>query len=247
MTKPPNNAPIDVDDPTTWPNQIYRITSQWAERLSGTTIYTNDLQLSLDLVEPFRELFIGYLVRAYHYTRLLDHERTMVLSKGLRPLSAELLFDRIESARSAGSISKVEAEEFHRAHVFASGEQQHREGQVCLSLSKRVFEQDFEDCLPLLTNWGGEGLYSSSGSVLLRERFKTLGSPTKVIALLELGERASNHFVSPPLHKVFVGSLLGLSDVGADVFYRAPVPSEHIEGIENLTLRRPSCLKCVSY
>jgi hypothetical protein len=96
MTKPSLEKIIDVDDPTTWPSQIYRITSQWAERLSGTTIYTSDLQLSLDLVETFRELFIGYFVRAYHYTRLLDHEQTMVLSQGLRPLSAEFLFDRIE-------------------------------------------------------------------------------------------------------------------------------------------------------
>lgn len=236
MTKSSNDALIDVDDPTTWPSQIYRIVSQWAEQCRGRTNYTGDLPLSLDLEKPFRELFIGYLLRAYHYTRLLEHERAMVFSMGLRPLSPELLSDRIESARTAGAISSIEAAEFHKAHVFATGEQQHREGQVCLSLSRRVFERDLDACLPLLTTWGGEGMYRSSSAVSRCERLKTLGSPTIVVALLELGGHAFNHLVFPALHKVFVGSLLGLFDVGADVFYRAPVPSEHIESIEEIAL-----------
>ena len=237
MTKTSNDLPaVDVDDPTTWPSHIYKTVSQWAERCKGATNYTVDLPLSLDDERPFRELFAGYLLRAYHYTRLLEHERAIVLSVGLRPLSAELLSDRIESACVVGAISGAEAAEFHQAHVFANSEQHGREGQVCLSLSRRVFERDVEACRPLLETWGGEGMYRSSGAVSQRERLKTLGSPTVVVALIELGGPASNHLVFPALHKVFVGAFLGLFDVGADVFYRAAVPSERIESIDEVVL-----------
>jgi hypothetical protein len=224
---------IDIDDRTTWPPHVYQIVSKWAEQCAGKTNYTNDLPLRIDLEAPFQKQFEGYLVRAYHYTRLLPHERPMVLSQGLRRLSADLLTERIESARAAGAISAVEAEIFHKTHVFAAGEEEHREGQVCLVLSERLFERDSEACLPLLTSWGGEALYRSSGSVPFRERLKTLGVPTRVVGLLEI-EDASKHKVYPALHRVFVGSFLGLMDVGADVFYRAPVPPEYIERIEEI-------------
>jgi len=237
MTKTSNDVPIvDVDNPTTWPTPIYKTISEWAERCNGATNYTVDLPLSLDDEKPFRELFAGYLLRAYHYTRLLKHERAMVLSMGLCPLSAELLSDRIESACKVGAISGAEAAEFHQAHVFANGEQQGREGQVCLSLSRRVFERDMEACRPLLETWGGEGMYRSSGAASQRERLKTLGSPTIVVALIEFGDSASNHLVFPALHKVFVGAFLGLFDVGADVFYRAAVPPKHIESVDEVAL-----------
>lgn len=224
-------TPIDVDDPTSWPAQVYERVSAWAEHCKGTTNYTNDLPLPLDLDGPFRKLLTGYLLRAYHYTRLLPHERAMVLTAGLRPLSAELMFDRIEAAITAGGISTAEAANLHKAHVFATGEQCHRENQVCLVLSKRLFEQDPGACLPLLTTWGGEGMYKSSGAVSLPERLRNLGSPTIVTALLEFGSDGSPHRVFPALHKVFVAVILGLSDVGADVFYHASVTPEHIECI----------------
>jgi hypothetical protein len=40
----------------------------------------------------------------------------------------------------------------------------------------------------------------------------------------------------PALHKVFVASLLGLRDVGADVFYRSAIPPEHVERVEELQI-----------
>jgi hypothetical protein len=136
-------------------------------------------------------------------------------------------------ARAASTISAADAAIFNQAHVFAVNEECYREGQVCLVLSERVFERDPEGFLPLLTTWGGEGLYRSSCSVSFRARLKTLGAATRVVALLAL-EDASRHSVFPALHRVFVASLLGLPDVGADVHYRSPIPPEHIERIEEV-------------
>jgi hypothetical protein len=224
---------IDIDDSATWPPHVHQIVSVWARQCAGKTNYTNDLPLQIELEAQFRGQLAGYLVRAFHYTRLLPHERSTILSQGLRVLSADLLSERIESARFVGAISSAEAAIFHKAHVFAVGEEKYREGQVCFVLSRRLFDRDPDACLPLLTTWGGEGLYSSSGSVAFRKRLKSLGVPTMIVAVLAI-EDASKHKIYPALHKVFVGSLLRLPDVGADVFYRAAVPPKYIEMIEEV-------------
>jgi hypothetical protein len=129
--------PIDIDDPTSWPADVYRSVAQWAEECAGRTEYTGDLPLRIELEAPFRERLAGQLVCAYHYTRLIPHEWQTIRERGLRMLSVDLLTERIESARFVGAISVAEAEIFQKAHVFAVGEQKHREGQVCLVLSKR--------------------------------------------------------------------------------------------------------------
>ena len=222
-------SPVDVDDRTTWPPQVAEIVDQWAKQYKGTTKYTSDLALPLEAEDEFRELLSGRLLRAYHCTRLLPHEVRMVGETGLRPLSADLLCDRIDAALEAGAICPDDAKELRAAHVFATGEQQYRESQVCLILSKSMFLHNRQGCEPLLKTWGGEGMYMSSKALPLLDRLKGLGKPTVVIALLDLGGRGSPHKVFPALHKVFVGAALRLSDVGADVFYKALVPPEHIE------------------
>jgi hypothetical protein len=72
----------------------------------------------------------------------------------------------------------------------------------------------------------------SSGSLPFRSRLEEIGTPVRVTALIPLEE--ASHQVFPALHKVFVGSLLGLSDVGADVHYRASVPANCIERVDEV-------------
>jgi chromosome segregation protein len=83
----PMKKPIDIDEPSTWPSHIYQAVSEWAETCAGTTCYTNNLRLDLELAAPFQQQFAGYFLRAYHYTRLLPHERSMVMTQGLRMLA----------------------------------------------------------------------------------------------------------------------------------------------------------------
>jgi hypothetical protein len=228
--------PVDVDDPNTWPEAVCDVVSRWAEQCRGATEYTVDLPLKLGLEASFLELLAGHFLRGYHYTRLLPHEHAMIRNEGLRILSPDLLSNRIEAASTAGEISAHEAMVLSGAHVFASGEHQYREGQVCLVLSRRVFERDPDACLPLLTTWGGEGLYMSAGAVSHKNRLSELGSPVVVTALFKVGSTAPKSNVFPAIHKVFVGASLGLCDVGGDVFYRASIPSKDIERIDSVML-----------
>ena len=221
--------PVDVDDRTTWPPKVGHIVDKWAEQYNDTTEYSCDLALAIEDEEEFRNLLSGRLLRAYHCTRLLPHEIPIVVEAGLRPLSADLLNDRINSAQEAGLIGPGDAEDLRAGHVFATSKQQYRENQVCLILSKSMFLHNLHGCKTLLETWGGEGIYRSSNKLPILDRLKSLSKPTIVIALLDLSGRNSPHNVYPALHKVFVGAALHLSDVGADVFYKAAVSPENVE------------------
>ncbi len=218
--------PIDVDDSTTWPNEVSTLVNQWADHCCGTTEYTGDLPLDDDAEGQLLNAFGGRPLRARHCTRLLQHEVQMIRVRGLRPLSLELIRDRIDNAHRASCISADDAENLHAAHVFATGEQRHREGQICLVVSRRIFQHDLHGCLPLLVTWGGEAIYRSSGE--MPEHLKEIGVPTVVVSLLDID---GPHSFYSSLPKVFVGAALGLDDAYADVFYRSPIPPSRIEDI----------------
>ncbi len=223
--------PIDVDDKKTWPSQIVDIVEKWADQLRGTTKYTSDLALPLEYEDEFRELLSGRLLRAYHCTRFLPHELQMVKEAGLRALTADLVFDRIKSAQDEGVIGTVDSKELHTSHAFAMGDQQYRENQVCFILSKNMFLYNIHGCEPLLKAWGGEGIYRYSRKPSILMHLNELSKPTVVVAHINLSGKYSPHRVYPALHKVFVGADLSFSDLGADVFYKVPVPPEYIERI----------------
>ena len=224
--------PIDEDDQTTWPPQVIKIVNKWAEQYKGTTRHTCDLALSLDDENEFRKLLSGHLLRAYHCTRLLPHEVRMIKETGLRPLSANLLCDRINALQEARIINHEEAEELRKTHVFATGEQQNRENKVCFTLSMNTFRHNFDGCKPLLYNWGGEGMYMSYNKSDILNKLTSLSKATVVVAFIDLGQQNSPHAVFPALHKVFVGAALHFSDIEADVMYKALVPPKHIERIQ---------------
>jgi hypothetical protein len=222
----PNHHVIDIDDISTWPQSILDRTKQWAKKYRGSTKYASDLPIPLELESEFRELLGENLLRAYHCTRLLPHEVQLIKLNGLRMLSMGLIQDRIQAAQKANAISEEEAQLISKSNVFCTGEQKHRENQVCLVLSKTVFKNHPSDCEPLLTNWGGEGIYNTSNSKSLSDRVCSLGKPTIVVALINPNEPLH---AFPSLHKVFLGAALGFKDIAADIFYRASISPNHIE------------------
>lgn len=227
---------VDVDDPSTWPVAVAEWVDEWAERKRGTTEYTCDLRL-IDQEAEFLKLFEGYLVRAYHCTRLLDHERAMILEHGLRPLSAELVTERIRRAHEAGAISDDERATFETGHQFVAKGWEERipgtENQVCLLISREVLDNHAHGCEPLLSTWGGEALYFPiEANKKHSARLRLLGRASIVVADLDLSvSRYGKHRISAGLSAAFVGKKLGLLDQGVEIFYKAPVPAENIGAI----------------
>jgi len=110
----------------------------------GGTSYPNDLAVPLEEAAGFQGLFAGYLLRAIHCTRLLDHERTWVLEQGLRVASSELIEERIRGACTNGSISNAERDALLGAHALVNAQRaqhQSRAGQVCFVGSRTTLDR----------------------------------------------------------------------------------------------------------
>lgn len=224
--------PVDPDDPRTWPENVAERIAQLATSLDGTAESVSDLDLH-DEEDLFRELLSGHLLRTYHCTRLLDHEVEMVREQGLRALDEDLLHDRFDAALARGYISEQNYAAFHDAHVF-NGDRSasQRQDRVCLILGRSHLESDWPYGVePLLTTWGGEGLYMGAGALDLRPLLKTLGRPSIIVATVDLSEPHRSIPVWPGVANVFVGTALHLEEPGADVIYPRSIPADQVEEV----------------
>jgi hypothetical protein len=215
---------VDVDDISTWPAHVSEYVDHWANRLRGTTEYTCSLEIPLEQESKFCRMLDGYLVRAYHCTRLLDHECESILKHGLRVLSVDLMVDRIRAACDVGAITDAEYERYLASHALAVSCDKHgvanRINRVCLIFSRTVLDHSATGVKDLLDTWGGEALYSylpgggrRSGD---RERLQEIGHASIVVAHLDVAARIDLHrpkcdFITPGLDRCFVGAALGLA------------------------------------
>lgn len=220
----------DIDDPATWPAAVLECVHRWAGQWQGRTSYTTGIEVPLELEPSFRRQFDGYKLRAFHFTRLLDHERALVSAQGLRTLTPDLITDRIDAAYHFGAVTAAETDLLRSASVFNTGEAQNRAGRVCLVLSRNVYVSNPDSCMPLMRHWGGEAIYNSSRTSTLGGRLLALGIPCIVEAAIDICAQGE-HLVFPALHRAFIGRFLNFEDAGAEVHYRAPVPPTDILGI----------------
>ncbi len=219
---------VDLDDPTTWPSPAYVAANRWAKRLRGTTEYVTDLNLATEDEDSFRALLRGHPLRAFHATRLLDHEVEGIRDQGLLVASQDLVRARLSAAYEAGALDDELRRLLLTSNVFHEGDARYRSGQVCLILGRRTFDHSPHGVGPLMSEWGGELITMSRGGAVLRPRLRRLGTPAIVVVRVELSESWRIHSCFPSLHKLFVGRLLELQELGADVFLRRPVPSKDV-------------------
>jgi hypothetical protein len=204
---------------------------QLANAYRGITPYVSDLPLPFELEDEFQHGLAGHLLRAYHATRLLPHEVEMIREQGLRLLTEELVLDRVDAAWRHSFVSDEEAEVLRSSHVFAHrGQAWNRANQICLLLSTNSMENRGKGIQWLLRTWGGEAVQMSSGHEHLSERVNQLGNPAIVVADLDLND-GEKHALFPGLHKAFVGRMIGLEGIDADIFYRSPIPPDRIAAI----------------
>lgn len=225
-----NAQVVDVDDPGTWPEQFTVWVRYLADQVRATTDKPSelpccDLQLR-EHEEETRRLLNGYLLRAYHAARLLPHEAGAIYTKGLRTLGPELVEDRLAQAHQLGYITETD----HDTLLADKTLDTNRVNQVCFFLSATSITRDARGLYQLLATWGGEGIYwkhADTGNIL-GDKLRSLGLPTIIVAQLDLTVPAKL-LVFPGIANAFVGAALGLTDVGGDIFYFAPVPPTGIE------------------
>lgn len=223
---------VEVDDVATWPPEVVKWIDDHAAELRGTAEYTCDLRIEDE--DDLQQLVSAHFVRAYHCTRLLDHEREMIIEQGLRCLEPDLVAERIRRAYEVGVLTDAERAVFDAGHQFAdprwSSRVPHTEGQVCLIVPRQAFDNNASGCNPLLSIWGGEAISFPLEQQVAR--LHSLSRPSIVVAILDfLVGPTRRHQCFPSLANCMVGVRLGFQDVSSDVFYRAPVPSANIERI----------------
>lgn len=135
----------------------------------------------------------GRPLRTYHCTCLLDHEAAHIRDRGLRPLSRELVEERIDEARAAGIITADEADLLHRSHVYRGRDHGSRSGQVWLFAGQAVLADPI-NLRALLTTWGGEGMYMERMEP--RAVLERLGRPAIVAVDLDLTLIDPKHLMS---------------------------------------------------
>lgn len=223
---------IDIDDQDTWPPEVLAGVARLAERLRGTTQYTADLAIDPDEEDEFRLLFAGHAIRAYHATRLLPHEVEGIRNEGLRPLSVAFIEERLDAARTCGVLPEDLANVLRQSHMLTRDDIGARDGQVCLFLSRDLFEED-HGFGRLFGTWGGEAVYFGvSNEQTAEHRLRMFGQPALVVATLDsLSEGWREHLVAPGVAHAFVGEFLGLENRGADIHYRRSIPGSAIEDI----------------
>lgn len=225
---------IDVDDPGSWPDDVFGHVREVADAVEGSTEYTADLPLDPGDEETFRLVLDGRHLRAYHCTRLLDHEVDRIAKNGLRLLSKSLVEERIGDAQDAGHISPTEATHLMKGHVFEVADESifggfsNREGMVHLFLSRRTFDLHVSGIWRLLATWGGEGIYFTNANSEMEHRLRSIGKPAIVVARIGLSPSSSEDMVFPGLLKSFVARLLGFDDYDSSVVYRSAIPAENV-------------------
>lgn len=216
---------IDVTRPVTWPLRLRDLVDAMSDAAPATE-YTGDLELPDNADDRVRALLAGQRLRAYHATRLLDHERDMITKQGLRVFSRELFDERIRAAYAHAEISAAEHQQLLNAHMYATGEQHtrgHREGKVCLVLSDHAFDDSPSGLRPLLGTWGGEGIYYSMRGIPMEAFLRRLGRPTIVVASVPVLPSEASQPSFPDLARVLVGAVRGLR-VEAELHHPEPIP-----------------------
>lgn len=216
---------VDPDDPSRWPAAVRALCEEWDWGVPATD-YVGDLKLGDDADDALRAALQGHQVRAHHATRLLPHEVDSIRGDGLGVFSRQLFDDRIDAAHTHGHLTRSERNELRAAHMFAVGEDTDRGNRSGLWATLRLASLG-RDGRDLMSSWGGEGIYFSSGATHLAPLLRRLGRPAIVVIAVAVASSWRQQGCYPSLDRVFLGAWRGLAG-GCDLHVDQPVPAADV-------------------
>lgn len=234
MISSPRQPVVDVDDPATWPPPFAELIRQLADDAQIDDIELSDDLDLYDEEDQARRLLRGYLVRARHCTRLLEYEDDAIRTRGLRPLTVDLVNERLDAAHERGLFTPEEHALIRERNCLTPQTSRwgKRADQVCFTLSDAAMLHNADAGERLLTFWGGEAIYwlYCESHPEIGRKLRAMGRPTIVTALLDLSD-PQRDFIFKSLVHTFVGKALGNEKADADVHYHQAVPPQHIESV----------------
>lgn len=191
-------------------------------------VESSDLWLADNHRATILAALAGVNTRVFHASRLLPFELDEIGREGLKPSSKELFAGKVAGAVAHGLLSPAEGTELlTSAEPLDGSDGSARVAQVCVSAGTVVYRDARHAVRPLLRSWGGEVLYFAHEQDDLGKRLQELGTPTIIEVSLPAVRARDRRF--PDVAQCLVGTVLGFSDVGSDVFIRgSAVPPEDI-------------------
>lgn len=208
-----------VDDPQTWPDHVRDLMTDVAETLRGSTEYVADLEVPEGDTHDIHDALVGSTWRLYHCTRLLPHERDVILATGLAPASDDLVDRKLADAVTHGHLTGPEAEHLRESHMLRPdrGQRQGRQGRIC-ALTTRATLGEYHGLRWLFEHWGGELVYFDQPDPALA-RLRELGTPSIVVIDFPLTTPPSRSWY-PPIERLLVGACLGMGEVHGETNQR---------------------------
>jgi len=219
---------VDIGNPRTWPPSLHGVVEGLARQAEqhvefrGSDTFAYDMRLrhpdyDAEAEIGLRSALDGYLLAAYHATRLLHHEGEWLRADGLLPLTDDLRRRKLAGARRHHPELIGDDEV---ALLLASGPLSWDAGQSGARRARlnvvaplAIFLHD-DGLRPLLKDWGGESI-AWAGHVGSREgpacaaavkRLSAVSIPTIVEVGLAASELCEYRYLWPAM----VGNLLGL-------------------------------------
>ncbi|MFI1975418.1 hypothetical protein [Streptomyces wedmorensis] len=226
---------VDIEDRTTWPEDLTSLVSNATSSLDINVRAFGDLVSEGDLdyyEDALRDALKGRKLRAYHATRLLDHEVEAIRENGLRVLSRELLRSRADQAYEHGHIDAEARRALHDSTQFDQGhELLDLSPRVCLALTQFPFRVP-HSLYEQLNNWGGEAQYDTPAwRETADEQVRHLGHPAIVVLNIDASDASVARMAGIGLVHLFVGAHLRLTDIGKYMHYCASIPGSDVEEI----------------
>jgi hypothetical protein len=221
---------IELDLPAAWPRRIRDMVNDVRHEIRSSLESLGYFdEIFTEREDEFRALFRTTPIRAFHCTRLLEHEVEWIRRHGLRPLTEQLVLERIRGPPMKGTSTGEWPTRLRRSHVFATEESDNRKNQICLFLSAESLSDARGRAMgEFMRYWGGEALSMSNKALELRPLLETLGRPAVVVVDLEVSAASGATRIYPGLLRAFVNRLVGEKEADAHIYYRREITPDRI-------------------
>lgn len=136
------------------------------------------------LKDETAKLMTDRTIRAWHFTRLADHEVAAVRERGLQPMTLALIAERLAAARLAGLLDGELAAQLYAASPYHHQIEGSRENRIWLTA--QPYPLDDSSVEELLDRWGGESLSFVHREGETLERLKQIGTPCVIEVALPM-------------------------------------------------------------
>lgn len=153
-------------------------------------------------VSTINNILSEYSIIGFHCTNLTKYERDLILKEGLRPLSKELIDDKLKAVFKQGLM--LESEYLYLKDNNLADTYGRVNNVFCLHALNRL--KDAPGLADLLNTWGGESIYWNKGDGTI-DSLSKIGEPSIVVLKIPYEDACYLHNLSKKIIDRFLNEL----------------------------------------